>query len=176
MLTALQTIGAENHRRALAYPVRALQRGDTVIAVFLFLYCHSVSSRGAADAYPPILFSTYYINTDFPQLQAFRTFRQDIARSPLPSAFSCKKVPAATFPIKKMSPCKLLDFQGFTHFPQSFPQPYVNLQNTEKVPVQLSVPAFTNFVQRLCIDMVLTTLHLCDIFLISQRNKRRCLL
>ena len=41
MGAALDTVGAEDDRRALAHTVSALQLADTVIAVFLLFFCHA---------------------------------------------------------------------------------------------------------------------------------------
>ena len=41
MSAALDTVGAEDDRRALSHTVRALQLADTVIAVFLLFFCHA---------------------------------------------------------------------------------------------------------------------------------------
>ena len=41
MSAALDTVGAEDDRRALSHTVRALQLADAVIAVFLLFFCHA---------------------------------------------------------------------------------------------------------------------------------------
>ena len=41
MGAALDTVGAEDDRRALAHTVSAFQLADTVIAVFLLFFCHA---------------------------------------------------------------------------------------------------------------------------------------
>ena len=41
MSAALDTVGAEDDRRAFSHTVRALQLADTVIAVFLLFFCHA---------------------------------------------------------------------------------------------------------------------------------------
>ena len=41
MGAALDTVGAEDDRRALAHTVGAFQLADTVIAVFLLFFCHA---------------------------------------------------------------------------------------------------------------------------------------
>ena len=41
MSAALDTVGAEDDRRAFSHTVRALQLADAVIAVFLLFFCHA---------------------------------------------------------------------------------------------------------------------------------------
>jgi hypothetical protein len=44
---------------------------------------------------------------------------------------------------KQIATRKQLDFQGFTHFPHSFPRTYVNQKSAEKVPVQIPFSRFS---------------------------------
>ena len=44
VLTALQAVGAENDPRTLPHPVGPLQRGDGLIPVIRFFWCHKFAA------------------------------------------------------------------------------------------------------------------------------------